>query len=76
MRFSDGGKACLEVGSNKSYTLPLLGELRNIIEQNEDEFNKAIAIKQILEKHMMSKLDFSLITLMKEKACYTITVDQ
>lgn len=57
MRFSDGGKACLEVGSNTSYTLPLLGELKNIIEQNEEEFNKAIAIKQMLETWIQSKED-------------------
>lgn len=55
MRFSDGGKACLEIGSNTSYTLPLLGELKNIIEQNQEEFNKAIAIKQMLETWIESK---------------------
>lgn len=55
MRFSDGGKACLEIGSNTSYTLPLLGELKNIIEQNQEEFNKAIVIKQILETWIDSK---------------------
>ncbi|MGL5068098.1 MAG: hypothetical protein ACRC6T_09835 [Sarcina sp.] len=55
MRFSDGGKACLEIGSNKSYALPLLGELKDIINQNEEEFNKAIAIKQMLETWIESK---------------------
>lgn len=55
MRFSDGGKACLEIGSNTSYTLPLLGELKNIIDQNQEEFNKAIAIKQMLETWIESK---------------------
>lgn len=55
MRFSDGGKACLEIGSNKSYTLPLLGELKDIINQNEEEFNKAIAIRQMLETWIESK---------------------
>lgn len=55
MRFSDGGKACLEVGSNELYTLPLLGELKNIITENHEEFNKAIAIKQMLETWINSK---------------------
>lgn len=55
MRFSDGGKACLEVGSNELYTLPLLGELKNIILENQEEFNKSIAIKQILETWINSK---------------------
>lgn len=57
MRFSDGSKACLEVGSNITYTLPLLGELINIMQENQDEFDKAIAIKQILETWITSKED-------------------
>lgn len=38
MCFSDGGRACLELG--KSDTLPLLDELKNIIAANREEFEK------------------------------------
>lgn len=55
MRFSNGAKACLEVGSDVSYTLPLLGELKEIISENEEEFNKAITIKQVLEAWIKTK---------------------
>jgi hypothetical protein len=57
MRFSDGGKACLEVGSNTAYTLPLLGELKNIIKENEEIFNESINIKQMLEIWIKTKED-------------------
>ena len=62
MRFSDGGKACLEVGSNASYTLPLLGELKKIINENEEEFNNSIGIKQLLETWIKSKEDEAVYT--------------
>lgn len=55
MRFSNGGRACLEIGTNESYTLPLLGELSNIIENNKKEFDKTPLVKELLEKFIMEK---------------------
>ena len=57
MRFSNGSKACLEVGSDNSYTLPLLGELKEIIKQNEEEFNQCLNLRQLLETWIKGKED-------------------
>lgn len=56
MRFSDGGTARLQVGNKVSDPLPLLGELKKLIAENE-EFSEAIAIQQLLETWINSKED-------------------
>lgn len=49
MSMKMGGKATLEVGNNEKFVLPLLGELKGLMEEHKDEFNEAPVIKQILE---------------------------
>jgi len=50
MSLRQGGKATLEVGNNREYILPLLGELKELIKEHEEEFNKSPKIKGILEE--------------------------
>lgn len=47
MSLKMGGKATLE--SNEDYMLPLLGELKALIKEHENEFQQSPKIKQILE---------------------------
>lgn len=56
MRFSDGGTARLQVGHKVSDPLPLLGELKKLISENE-EFSESIAVQQLLETWIKSKED-------------------
>lgn len=44
-----GSKATLDVGSNENYVLPILGELEQLINEYEEEFNDAPKVKQIIE---------------------------
>lgn len=49
MSLRTGGIATLEVALNKEDTLPLIGELQQLMKQHEEKFNEAKEVKQILE---------------------------
>ncbi|WP_315793172.1 hypothetical protein [Paenibacillus sp. BIC5C1] len=49
MSFKNGSRATLENGINESYVLPLLGELQELIKENQALFDKSPEIKQLLE---------------------------
>lgn len=49
MSLPSGGKAVLEAGENENYTLPLIGELKELIKTNEELFEGSPKIKELLE---------------------------
>lgn len=55
MFLKNGGKAQLTVGNNEEYVLPIIGELKNIINELEDELSKNIKIKDALEQFIYEK---------------------
>ncbi len=59
MKLSTGGSAQLEVGDNKEYVLPLIGELRDILIENEADLAQVPKLKDILEQFMYEKEEMS-----------------
>ena len=55
MFLKNGGKAQLTVGNNEEYILPIIGELKNIMNELEDELSKNIKIKDALEQFIYEK---------------------
>ena len=55
MFLKNGGKAQLTVGNNEEYVLPIIGELKNIMNELEDELSKSIRIKDALEQFIYEK---------------------
>lgn len=55
MFMKNGGKAQLTVGNNEEYILPIIGELKNIMNELEDELSKNIKIKDALEQFIYEK---------------------
>lgn len=55
MFLQNGGKAQLTVGNNEEYILPIIGELKNIINDLKDELAKNIKIKDALEQFIYEK---------------------
>lgn len=55
MFLKDGGKAQLAVGNNEEYVLPIIGELKNIINELKDELDKNVKIKDALEQFIYEK---------------------
>ena len=55
MFLKNGGKAQLTVGNNEEYVLPIIGELKNIMNKLEDELSKNIRIKDALEQFIYEK---------------------
>lgn len=55
MFLKNGGKAQLTVGNNEEYVLPIIGELKNIINELEEELSKNIKIKDALEQFIYEK---------------------
>ena len=55
MNLATGGKAQLAVGNNEEYVLPIIGELKNIINDLKDELNNNLKIKDALEQFIFEK---------------------
>ncbi len=55
MFLKDGGKAQLTVGNNEEYVLPIIGELKNIINELKEELDKNVKIKDALEQFIYEK---------------------
>ena len=55
MNLSTGGKAQLTVGNNEEYVLPIIGELKNIINDLKEELDKNLKIKDALEQFIYEK---------------------
>lgn len=55
MNLATGGKAQLAVGNNEEYVLPIIGELKNIINDLKEELDKNLKIKDALEQFIFEK---------------------
>ena len=55
MFLKNGGKAQLTVGNNEEYVLPIIGELKNIMNELKDELSQNIKIKDALEQFIYEK---------------------
>ena len=55
MFLKDGGKAQLAVGNNDEYVLPIIGELKNIMNELKNGLDKNIKIKDALEQLIYEK---------------------
>ena len=55
MNLATGGKAQLAVGNNEEYILPIIGELKNIINDLKEELDKSLKIKDALEQFIYEK---------------------
>ena len=55
MELSDGGSAELTASEGADYVLPFIGELRELIDENEELFNEADEVKQILLQYLNEK---------------------
>lgn len=55
MNLSTGGKAQLAVGNNEEYVLPIIGELKVIINDLKEELDKNLKIKDALEQFIYEK---------------------
>ena len=55
MNLATGGKAKLDVGNNEEYVLPIIGELKNIINDLKEELDKNLKIKDALEQFIFEK---------------------
>jgi len=55
MFLKTGGKAQLTVGNNEEYILPIIGELKNIINELSEELDKNIKIKDALMQFIYEK---------------------
>ena len=55
MNMKNGGKAELNVGNNEEYVLPIIGELKNIMNDLKEELDKNVKIKDALEQFIYEK---------------------
>ena len=55
MEMSSGGSAELTASESADYVLPFIGEIRELIDENEDLFNESEEIKQILLQYLSDK---------------------
>ena len=55
MELSSGGSAELTAAQDRDYLLPFVGELRELISENKDLFDKAPEIQQLLERYLDDK---------------------
>lgn len=55
MNMKNGSKAELNVGDNEEYVLPIIGELKNIMNDLKDELDKNVKIKDALEQFIYEK---------------------
>lgn len=55
MDLSSGGAAELTASESTDYVLPFIGELRELISENEELFNCSPAIRELLTKYLDDK---------------------
>lgn len=55
MEMKSGGSAELTASENEDYMLPFIGELRELIDENEELFNEADDVKQLLLQYLNEK---------------------
>lgn len=55
MNMKNGSKAELNVGNNEEYVLPIIGELKNIMNDLKEELDKNLKIKDALEQFIYEK---------------------
>ncbi|WP_347943963.1 hypothetical protein V4S36_04710 [Enterococcus cecorum] len=55
MELSSGGAAELKASETSDYVLPFIGEIRELIDENEDLFADAIAVKNLLLQYLDDK---------------------
>lgn len=55
MQMSSGGAAELTASEGSDYVLPFIGEIRELIDENEELFNEASEIKQLLTQYLNDK---------------------
>jgi hypothetical protein len=61
MYFKSGGNATIDTGKDDSMVLPFIGELKKMITDNEEEFNKSPIIKDLIIDFIEEKENFSSI---------------
>ena len=59
MRMANGGKATVDVGNDDTNVLPFIGELKVLLEEYKEEFDKAPIIKDALEEFIYNKENLS-----------------
>ena len=59
MRMASGGKATIDVGNDDTKVLPFIGELKLLLEEYEEEFNKVPVLKNVLEEFIYEKENLS-----------------
>lgn len=55
MEMSSGGAAELTAAENTDYVLPFIGEIKGLIEENEELFDKAEEVKKLLLQYLSDK---------------------
>lgn len=55
MEMSSGGAAELKASESSDYVLPFIGEIRELIDENEELFNAADEVKQLLIQYLNDK---------------------
>lgn len=55
MEMSSGGSAELTASESKDYVLPFIGEIRGLIDENEELFEQSQKIKQLLLQYLTDK---------------------
>ena len=55
MEMKSGASAELTASENEDYMLPFIGEIRELIDENEELFNKANDVKQLLLQYLNEK---------------------
>lgn len=59
MKLANGGNAQLEVGNNQEYVLPLIGELRSLLNENQSELEKVPEFRDALDQFMFEMEEMS-----------------
>lgn len=59
MKLANGGNAQLEVGNNQEYVLPLIGELRSLLNDNQNELDKVPEFRDALDQFMFEMEEMS-----------------
>ena len=59
MKLANGGNAQLEVGNNQEYVLPLIGELRSLLNENQNELDKVPEFRDALDQFMFEMEEMS-----------------
>lgn len=59
MMLPSGGNAQLDVGKNENYILPIIGELREILDNHRNELDTVPSLKESLEQFMFENDELS-----------------